>query len=103
MFQVASGEMLGETLGCGVEVVSEESFFVQLLVFEAGPLCVTVRMLTVADVVIGSSTNHEIQLTALFLAPEIDLKVTLYVAISGLHLLTLLLAFFPFKNFARGL
>ena len=65
-------------------------------------MCVTVSMLTVADVVIGSSTNHERQSAALFLAPEIHLKVILYVASSRLHLLTLLLAFFLFKNFARG-
>ena len=101
---VASGEIFGETSGCGVEVVSGESFLVQLLVFEAGPsVCVTVSMLTVAGVVVGSSTNHERQSAALFLAPEIHLKVILYVRSSRLHLLTLLLAFVPFKNFARGL
>ena len=50
---VASGEMLDETSGCGVKIVSGESFFVQLLVFEAGLLvCVTVSMLTVAGVVL---------------------------------------------------
>ena len=96
--------MLGETLGCGVQVVSGESFFVPLLVFEAGLLvCVTVSMLTVAGIVVSCSTNHERQSAALFLAPEIHLKVMLYVVSYSLHLLTLLLAFFPFKNFARGL
>ena len=63
--------------------------------FEAGPsVCVTVSMLTMADVVIGSSANCERQSAALFLAPEIHLKVMLYVASSRLHLLTLLLVFF---------
>ena len=90
--------------GCGVEVVSGESFFVQLIVFEAGlSVCVTVSMLTVAGTVISCSTNHERQFAALFLAPEIHSKVMLYVVSSRLHLLTLLLAFLPFKNFARGL
>ena len=76
----------------------------QLLVFEAGLLvCVTVSILTVAGIVINCLTNCERQFAALFLAPEIHSKVMLYVASSRLHLLTLLLAFFPFKNFARGL
>ena len=74
----------------------------QLLVLKAGPLvCVTVSMLTVVVVDVGSSTNHERQSAALFLAPEIHSKVILYVASSRLHLLTLLFAFFPFRNFAR--
>ena len=72
--------------------------------FEAGPLvCVPVSMLTVAGVVVGSSTNHERQLTVLFLAPEIHKKDILYVASSRLHLLTLLLVFSTFKNFAKDL
>ena len=38
---VASREIFGETSGCGVEVVSGESFLLPLLVFEAGLfLCV---------------------------------------------------------------
>ena len=61
-------------------------------------MCATVSMLTVAGAVGSCSTNHERQLAALFLAPEIHLNVMLYVASSRLHLLTLLLAFFPFKN-----
>ena len=64
---------------------------------------VEVSMLTVAGVVIGSSTNHERQSAALFLSPEIQSKAILYVASPRLHLLTLLLAFFPFKKFARSL
>ena len=48
-------------------------------------------------------TNLERQSAALFLAPEIHLKVMLYVASSRLHLLTLLLAFFPFRNHAKRL
>ena len=47
--------------------------------------------------------NLERQSAALFLAPEIHSKVMLYVASSKLHLLTLLLAFFPFRNHAKGL
>ena len=53
-----------------------------------------VSMLTVAGIVNSSSTICERQLAALFLAPEIYLKVMLYVASSRLHLLTLLLVFF---------
>ena len=48
-------------------------------------------------------TNLERQSAALFLAPEIHLKEILYVVSSRLHLLTLLLAFLPFRNFAKGL
>ena len=49
------------------------------------------------------STNHERQSAALFLAPEIHSKVILYVVSSRLHLLTLLFAFFPFRNCVSGL
>ena len=59
-------------------------------------------MLTDVDVEMGF-TNLERQSAALFLAPEIHSKVILYVASSRLHLLTLLLAFFPFRNHASGL
>ena len=76
----------------------------QLLVLKAGPsVCVTVSMLTVVVVDGGSSTSHERQSAALFLAPEIHSKVILYVATSRLHLLTLLFAFFPCKNLGSGL
>ena len=76
----------------------------QLLVLKAGlSVCVTVSMLTVVVVDSGSSTSHERQSAALFLASEIHSKAILYVASSRLHLLTLLLAFFPFKNFVSGL
>ena len=72
-----------------------ESFFIGLLVFEAGPLeCGTGSMLTVAGVVGSYSTNCDRQSAALFLAPEIHSNVMLYVASSKLHLLTLLLVFF---------
>ena len=66
-------------------------------------VCVTVSMLAVVVVDGGGSTNHERQSAALFLAPEIHSKVILYVVSSRLHLLTLLFAFFPFKNFMSGL
>ena len=59
-------------------------------------------MLTDVDGNAGS-TNCERQSAALFLAPEIYSKVRLYVASSRLHLLTLLFAFFPFRNRASGL
>ena len=48
-------------------------------------------------------TNLERQSAALFLAAEIHLKEMLYVASSRLHLLTLLLAFLPFRNCVKGL
>ena len=65
-------------------------------------MCVTVNVLTVVVVDGGSSTNHERQSAALVLAPEIHSKVILYVVSSRLHVLTLLFAFFPFKNFMSG-
>ena len=61
-----------------------------------------VSMLTDVDVMIDLA-NLERQSAALFLAPEIHSKVILYVASSRLHLLTLLLAFFPFRNHASSL
>ena len=48
-------------------------------------------------------TNLERQSAALFLAPELHSKEMLYVASSRLHLLILLLVFFPLRNCARGL
>ena len=48
-------------------------------------------------------TSLERQSAALFLAPDIHSKVMLYVANSRLHLFTLLFAFFPFRNQAKGL
>ena len=59
-------------------------------------------MLTDVNVDVDS-TNHERQSAALFLAPEIHSKVILYVASSRLYMLTLLLAFFPFRNHVSGL
>ena len=38
-------------------------------------VCVTVSMLTVVVVDVGNSTNHERQSAALFLAPEIHLRL----------------------------
>ena len=58
-------------------------------------------MLTHVDVEFGF-TNCKRQSAALFRAPEIHLKVILYVTSSKLHLLTLLLAFLPFKNCVSG-
>ena len=59
-------------------------------------------MLTDVDVKMGF-TNLERQSAALFLVLEIHSKVIWYVASSRLPLLTLLLAFFPFRNCAKGL
>ena len=84
--------------------MSGEFFCMQLLVLQAGPsVFVIVSMLIVVVVDVSSSTNHERQSAALFLAPEIHSKFILYVASSRLHLLTLLFAFLPFKNFSSGL
>ena len=58
-------------------------------------------MLTDVDVEMGF-TNLERQSAALFVAPEIHSKVILYVASSRFHLLTLLLASFPFRNHASS-
>ena len=69
--------------------------------WKAGPSVEeAVNMLT--DVLVGF-TSLERQSAALFLAPEIHLKEMLYVTSSKLHLLTLLLVFFPFRKCARGL
>ena len=54
------------------------------------------------DVLVGV-TNLERQSAALFLAAEIHSKAMLYVASSKLHLLTLLLVFFPLRKHAKGL
>ena len=100
---VDSWEILGEIFGCGVEVTLGEVCCVQLLVLKAGLSAgEAVSMLTDVEVKVGF-TNQERQSAALFLAPEIHSKVIFYVASSTLHLLTLLLAFFPFRNNASGL
>ena len=71
----------------------------QLLVLKAGlSVCMTVSMLTVVVVDVCSSTNCERQSAALFLSPEIHLKVILNVVSFRLHLLTLLFAFFPLRT-----
>ena len=81
--------------------MASELFWVQLLVWKAGSsLEETVNMLIV---VLVGVTNLEKQSAALFLAPEIHSKEMLYVASSKLHLLILLLVFFPLRKCARGL
>ena len=71
------------------------------MVWKAGPLLEeAVNMLI--DVPVGV-TNLERQSAALFLASEIHSKEMLYVASSKLHLLTLLLVFFPLRKCTRGL
>ena len=51
-------------------------------------------MLIDADGIEGSSTRHDRQSAALFLASDIHSNVILHVASSSPHLFTLLLAFF---------
>ena len=62
---------------------------------KSGPsLCETDTMLIDADGMEGSSTRHDRQSAALFLAPDIHSNGIFYVASSSLYLCTLLLAFF---------
>ena len=97
---VGSWEMWGAVSMWGVEVVSDV-FWVKLLVWKAGPsLEEAVSM--IIGVLVGV-TNLERQSAALFLAPEIHSREMFYVASSKLHLLTLLLVFFPLRKHARGL
>ena len=102
------GLLTGETSGVissgTVELSAVGSSLVWLLVFKVGPSAqITVSMLNVVTVAGSHFTNLERQSAALFLAPGIHSNVMLLVANSSPHLLTLLFAFFPFKNFARGL
>ena len=64
---------------------------------------VAVSIMTVALVGFDNLTNLERQSAALFLAPDIHSNVILCVASSNPHLLTVLFAFFPFRNLANGL
>ena len=81
--------------------MESEVLWVQLLVWKADPsLEEAVSMLI--DVLVGVY-NLGRQSAALFLAPEIHSKEMLYVASSKLHLLTLLLVFFPLRKHAKGL
>ena len=99
---VISWEILGEILGCGVEVLGEV-FCIRLPVLKAGQsVWEAVSMLTDVSVDVGF-TNCERQWANLFLAPEIHSKVILYVVSSRLHLFALSLAFFPFSNHVCGL
>ena len=95
---MGSRESWGVASGVGLGMAPEEG---QLLVLKVGPSVEeAVSMLT--DVERGL-TSLERQSAALFFAPDIHSKVMLYVASSRLQRLTLLLAFLPFKNLARGL
>ena len=78
-----------------------EVFWVQLLVWKAGPP-LEEAVIMLIDVLVGV-TSLERQSAALFLAPEIHSKEMLYVASSKLHLLTLLLVFFPLRKDVGGL
>ena len=81
-------------------MVLEVVFCVHLTVWKAG-LSVEEAVSLLTDVAIAL-TNLERQSVALFLAPEIHSKEMLSVASSRLHLLTLFLAFLPFRNHAKG-
>ena len=73
-----TGETPGVILGCAVEVSSGRCCGVWLLVLKAGPsVFETNSMLIGAEVVLGSSTKHERQSAALFLAPDIHSNVML--------------------------
>ena len=91
-------------LSVGV-VLAVLSVLLQVLV--AGPSGVDVTNILIKDVgVVGvslTSTNCERQSAALLWAPNIHSNLILYVASSGDHLFSLLLAFLPFRNFCRGL
>ena len=98
------GWLSGERCGCGatgVMGVVSGAFRVWLLVWKAGPS--VTEAVSLFMVVFMGVTSLERQSAALFLAPDIHLKVMLWVASSRPHLLTLLFAFFPFRNLAKGL
>ena len=98
------GVMSDVTCCCAVDWSDARCCWVWLLVLKAGlPLFETDTLLIDADGIEVSSTRHDRQSAALFLAPDIHSNVILYVASSSPHLLTLLLAFFPLRNFASGL
>ena len=61
------------------------------------------NMLIVVGLFWGKSTRHERQFAALLHAPDIHLKLMLYVANSSPHLLTLLFAIFQLRSLASGL
>ena len=75
--------------------------WVRLWVWKAGPSLKEAVSILI-DMLVGV-TNLERQSAALFLAPEIHSNEMLCVVSSRLHLLTLLLMFFPLRNHARGL
>ena len=98
------GMMSGVTCHCAVDWSDARHCWVWLLVLKAGPsLFKTDTMLIDADGMEGSSTRHDRQSAALFLAPEIHSNLILYVVSSNSHLFTLLLGFLLLRNFASGL
>ena len=89
---------------CGVESLNGCYWAVLLLVLKVGPSeCVADSMLTGVGLFSGTSTRYDRQSAALLHAPNIHSKVMLYVASSSPHVLTLLFAFFPFRNLASSL
>ena len=94
-------------VGIGFAGVASAVLHVLLWVWVAGPPRVDVTNIFIKAVgVAGMSltyNNHERQSAALLQVPDIHLNLILQVASSKDHLFTLLLAFFPFRNFCRGL
>ena len=89
---------------CGVGSLDECCWAVLLLVLNAGPSeCVANSMLIVVSLFWGKSTRYDRHSAALLYALNIYSKEMWYVASSCPHLLTLLFAFFPFRNLASGL
>ena len=88
----------------GVESPDGLCWAVLLVVLNAGPSgYVADSILIAAGLFWGNSTRCERPFAALLQAPDIYLKIMLYVDSSNPHLLTLLFAFFPLRNLASGL
>ena len=83
---------------CSVKSLEECCWGVLLLVLNAGPSeCVADSVLIVVGWFCGNSTTRDRQSAALLCAPNIHLKVMLYVANSSFHLLTSLFTFFSLE------
>ena len=102
--KMVSGEF---TLMVSCSVASTD-VLVLLQVWVAGPstgeaVTELTRMLVAAALFLGTSTSPDRQSAALLWALDIHSKVILYVAYSNDHQFTLLLVFFPLRNFCKGL
>ena len=100
----ATGLMVDWVLEGAVSAVVWHWCEVLFLMLNASPpKFVAVSSLMVVLSLVHNLTSLERQLAALFHAPDIHSNVILLVTISSPHLLTLLLAFFPFRNLASDL